>query len=153
MIRGAYQCVCFSEAPLPLPNGFVNPSFYSRYKPFGLLFEKQWVFEQSGRPVIYQSSAEFDLLPKDLRWRHVTYEPPSIDFTWEREWRMHCRELPFDPGVATLVLPSEEYLRALIADHEAGQDAKWYAYSEILDEDELRLYREDFPWRITYLGN
>jgi hypothetical protein len=152
MIRGSHQCVCFSEAPLPLRSGLVNPNSYSRYRPFGLLFKKQWIFEQGGRPVIYQPDVEYDVLPEELKWRHVCHEPPTVDFTWEREWRVHCPEVCFDPGVACLVLPSEDYLGALIADHERYQDAKWYQYSEVLEEEELMQYREDFPWRIVYLG-
>jgi len=154
MVRGGYRCVCFSEAPLPLRNGLVNPDYYSRYRPFGLLFKKQWIFEQGGHPVIYQPPAEFDLLPETLRWRHVSFEPPRVDFTWEREWRICCDELPFDPGVASIVLPSEAHLRVLVSDHEQRQDHKCYLYSELLDvEDELlRMYREDFPWRVVYIG-
>jgi hypothetical protein len=150
-VRGAYPCVCFSEAPLPLPDGLVNPESYSRYSPFGVLFEKQWIFDQGGRPVIYQPDAEYDLLPDERKWRHVRYEPPSVDFTWEREWRVQCTELSFDPGIACLVLPSEDYVDALVADHEESQDAKWYPYSTVLDQEQLEQYREDFPWRIISL--
>lgn len=153
MIRGGYRCVCFSEAPLPLPNGLVNPDFYSRYSPFGLMFRKAWIFGQGGRPVIYQSGAEFDSLPEYLKWRHVCYEPPRIDFTWEREWRIFCSELQFDPSVAYLVMPSQSYLNALISDHEAREEAKWYPYSQVLAEDELRAYWTDFPWSMVDLGN
>jgi len=45
--------------------------------------------------VIYQTDNDFNILPEELRWRHVRYEPAgdqAIDFTWEREWRMHCDE-------------------------------------------------------------
>lgn len=92
------------------------------------------------------------MLPQDLEWLHVRYEPPAIDFTWEREWRNHCPELSFDPGVATLVLPSEEYVDALIEDHDERETAKWYQYAEVLGQDELMQYREDYPWRVVYLG-
>jgi len=152
MIRGSHRCACFSEAPLPLSSGLVNPDSYSRYSPFGLLFKKQWIFEQGGRPVIYQPDSEHDLLPEELKWRHVRYEPPAVDFTWEREWRVHCPELYFDPSVACLVLPSEDYVDALLADHDERQEAKWYRYSEVFDQEELMRYREDFPWRVIYLG-
>ena len=84
-IRGNYRCVCFTEAPLTsLQHGLVNPSVYSRYSPFGVLFDKQWVFDQGGRPVIYQPDAEFTLLPELLRWRHMRYEPGVIDFASSR---------------------------------------------------------------------
>jgi len=132
----------------------VNPDYYSRYSPFGLIFTKQWVFEQGGRPVIYQSSAEYDLLPEELRWLHVRYEPPVVDFTWEREWRVHCAELSFDPSVAALVVPSRACVDELIEDHDDRQVANCYAYAEALGmgEDEARQYREGFPWRVVYLS-
>ena len=155
MIRGSHLCVCLSEAPLPLPNGLVNPDYYSRYSPFGLLFTKQWVFEQGGRPVIYQTGAEYDLLPEGLRWLHVRYEPPVVDFTWEREWRVNCAELSFDPGVAALVLPSRDWVDQLIEDHDEREVAKCYWYAEALGlaEDEAWQYREGFPWRVIYLDS
>ena len=39
--------------------------------------------------MIYQPEADFDLLPQELRWRHVRFELTGeqvVDFTWEREW-------------------------------------------------------------------
>lgn len=153
MIRGGYSCVCFSEAPLAsLEHGLVNPSVYSRYSPFGIMFEKSWLFAYGGRPVIYESDAEFDALPEVLRWRHVRYEPEVIDFTWEREWRIHCSELHFTPNEACLVVPSREWSDRLIAQHNADEDFKVYQYSQVMDEFFAQQYREDFPWRVYLLG-
>jgi len=151
-IRGNFKCVCFSEAPLTsLQNGLVNPSAYSRYLPFGILFEKRWIFEQGGRPVIYEPDDEFGLLPETLRWRHVRYEPGTIDFTWEREWRIHCDELHFTPDVACIVVPLKSWADALIDNHMAGQNVKIYQYSQIMDELLAQQYYDDFPWRIFVL--
>ncbi len=75
-IRGGANCVCMSEAPLAiLPNGLVNPDAYSKYSPFGVMFDKTTVYGYGGRPVIYQSEDEFGVLPHDLQWRHMRYEP------------------------------------------------------------------------------
>src|SRR6266496_5366041 len=86
-IKGGYRCVCFTEAPLGvLPAGFVNSTAFGRYLPFGIMFDKRWLFANGGRPVIYQTDGEFADLPEEFRWRHVRYEPagaPGIDFTWE----------------------------------------------------------------------
>lgn len=107
MIRGGYPCVCFTEAPLlAVANGFAPRLPANRYAPFGLMFDKTWVFARGGRPVIYESDHEFSDLPEQLRWRHVRYEPfgpAPIDFTWEREWRMRCEELLFSPTEAAIV--------------------------------------------------
>jgi hypothetical protein len=130
----------------------VNPSAYSRYSPFGILVEKQWIFEQGGRPVIYQSNAEFEFLPEQIRWRHMRYEPGTVDFTWEREWRIRCNELHFSPNLAGIVVPTKKWADALIAEHDAEQDFEVYRYSQIMDELLAEQYRENFPWRIYVLN-
>jgi len=150
-IRGGYRCVCFTEAPLTaLAHGLVNPRVYSRYSPFGIILEKRWVFEQGGRPVIYQPEAEFDALPEPLRWRHVRYEyePKVIDFTWEREWRIRCDDLQFGPCVAGIVVPTKDWADGLVAEHDSAQDFEVYQYSQIMDVLLAEQYRQLFPWRI-----
>jgi hypothetical protein len=96
-IKGNYNCVCFSETPLSsLKHGLLNPYAYSRYSPFGIIFDKEWVFYNGGRHVIYQPDSDFDLLPETHKWRHARYEPTAeepVDFSWEREWRIQT------PGV------------------------------------------------------
>lgn len=85
-VKGGFNCVCFSEAPVSkLAQILANPSAHGmRYRPFGVMLEKRWLFERGGRPVIYQQTPEFDLLHDLQRFRHVRYEPTDgIDFTWE----------------------------------------------------------------------
>ena len=154
-IKGEYNCVCFSEAPLSsLEHGLLNSSAYSRYSPFGVVFDKKWVFEKGGRPVIYQPDSEFDALPESHKWRHVRYEPTAdepIDFSWEREWRIQSDELHFDPSSAALVVPDQDWANILIEEHEADQDYKIMQYSLIMDEDLAMQYRESFEWLIYVL--
>jgi hypothetical protein len=99
MIRGGYRCVCFTEAPpAAFADAFVSRAPFTRCSRFGLMFDKTWVYDRGGRPVIYQPDSDFSILPEALRWRHVRFEPTSeqvIDFTWEREWRIPCDELTF----------------------------------------------------------
>lgn len=152
-VRGGYRCVCFTEAPLAsLERGLVNPNVYSRYSPFGIMFEKGWLFAYGGRPVIYQPEAEYDALPDALKWRHVRYEPGTVDFTWEREWRIDTDELHFTPSDACLVVPDEDWACELIARHDATEDFKVLQYSTIMDDFIAEQYREDFPWRICLLA-
>jgi hypothetical protein len=63
-IRGGYKCVCFSEAPLAKLAYLLASTSQSamRYKPFGVMIAKQWVFDKGARPVIYQPEAEYELL-------------------------------------------------------------------------------------------
>jgi hypothetical protein len=155
-IRSGDHCVCFTEAPLvSLGTGLVNPTNFSRYAPFGLVFTKKWIFEKGGRPVIYQSESEFRELSDFHKWRHMRYEPNAaqpIDFTWEREWRIKCRRLEFQPNDVLILVPRQEWLDALRSDHEGDEDYWAYMYSQVLDREIAEQYREDFPWRVSVLG-
>ena len=120
-IKGGYRCVCFSEAPISqLSRILAHPMAHGmRYMPFGIMVSKAWLFDLGGRPVIYQSDSEFELLHDDQKYRHVRYEPANdVDFTWEREWRMLTDELPLDPDVATVVVPNREWERNILKPHE-----------------------------------
>lgn len=116
-ILGGFNCVCFSETPIS-KLGYIlsNPMAHGiRYKPFGFMIDKSWLFENGGRPVIYQPQNEFYDLPDDLKYRHVTYEPNNpagpIDFTWEREWRIRTDELPFTPEDVTIIYPKRTWAK------------------------------------------
>ena len=125
-IRGGHTCVCFTEAPLAeMASMFAIAAVAEdtgalRYEPFGVGVSKQWLFESGGRPAIYQSDAEYEQLPVNFRWRHCRYEPPDIDFTWEREWRIPADELALDPDQTWIFVPTEEIARDL-----AGQRPGW----------------------------
>jgi len=156
MIRGGYRCISFTEAPLAaFAPAFMRQFPFTRYSPFGLMFEKNWVFERGGRPVIYQPESDFDLLPEDLRWRHVRFEPTreiAIDWTWEREWRIRCDELAFTPAEAVIVVPDEQWAHQLRRIHDAHQDMIVELYAEAVDADIAEIWREQFPWHIVPLG-
>lgn len=125
-IRGGYTCVCFTESPLSnLVNVFslakINEGKSSRtkYEPYGVGIRKEWLFKKGGRPVIYGSSAEYNDLPDSLKWRYVNYSPPSVDFTWEREWRIQTDYLELDPEQTVVIVPNREKvleLNSLISD-------------------------------------
>lgn len=153
--RGGHVCVCFTEAPLlMIPDGPVNPDAYSRYKPFGVMFDKRWMFSHGGRPVIYQSDREYEELPDALKWRHMRYEPdadPAIDFTWEREWRLCVDELPLRPNECVIVLPDRAWETRLRDVFRTQQDWQVEQYAQVLDRTIAEQYREDFPWRVASL--
>lgn len=145
-IRGGWTCVCFTEAPEVM---FHQVS--GKYKPFGVQVPKAWLFGLGGRPVIYQTDDEYELLPDELKWRHVRYEPhvdPPFDFSWEREWRIRVNELALDPLYARLILPNEMWARALIDEHEQNEGE----YLELLVSEygeEYRMYSAR-PFAFTY---
>lgn len=120
-IKGKFHCVCFSEAPVSkLSHILANPMAHGmRYKPFGVMVDKMWLFERGGRPVIYQEDSEFELLHDNHKFRHVRYEPTkNIDFTWEREWRIHTDTLQLVPEETTVIVPNRTWERTILEMHE-----------------------------------
>ena len=108
-IKGRFSCICFSEAPISkLSYILAAPSIHRiRYAPYGVMVEKKWLYQRGGRPVIYGPDADFEKLPLEMRYRHVQFDLTRaypIDFTWEREWRLHAAELILDPSQVTLVV-------------------------------------------------
>ncbi|HQT25640.1 MAG TPA: hypothetical protein PLK99_03475 [Burkholderiales bacterium] len=148
-IRGGYTCVCFSEAPITvLSQVLSNPTVHDmRYAPLGIMVQKQWLFERGGRPVIYQSDAEFELLPEELKYRHVRYEPQrNIDHTWEREWRIKAPELVLDPTTVTFVVPTREWEERFKQQHADDQQGMALALG-----DDAWLAVEKFRWHFIVL--
>jgi hypothetical protein len=119
-IRGGFRVVCFTEAPIDiLSRIFTNPTEHGfRYRPYGVMVSKLWLFKRGGRPVIYQPESEYSLLPEFLRYRHVRYEPQqSIDFMFEREWRILTDALVLDPSVCTLIVPNRQWEERFKQEH------------------------------------
>jgi hypothetical protein len=111
-IRGRFNCVCFSEAPLgTLTQSLAAPPKNGmRYAAFGVVVSKAWLFNQGGRPVIYQAHEEYEELPDSLKYRHVRYEPNrGVDHTWEREWRIQTDLLHLVPDETTFVVPTRKW--------------------------------------------
>jgi len=144
-IKGGYRCVCFSEAPIgKLAHILANPSVHGMpYKPFGVMVRKEWLFENGGRTAIYQPDDEFELLHETQRFRHKQYEPPRVDFTWEREWRVCADELDLDPAAVTLVVPTRAWERWAQDQHLAANARMAFLT--------LGLGLTGFPWHFVVL--
>lgn len=88
--------VCFTEAPVSEVAACFAASAASAatgnvyaYDPYGIAVQKQWLFENGGRPVIYQPDVDYEHLGEKVRYLHKEYDLTSgVDFTWEREWRI-----------------------------------------------------------------
>lgn len=135
--QGVSPSVCFSEAPLHQLTRMVE-----RRGCFGLGFEKEYIVQRGGGPVLYayQGTPHADALEKLIRdaadepnhpiWtvapfieRPGEYGTSSYFFEWEREWR-HPGHFSFavtDP--ALLILPEDlhESARLFFTDAEVEQ--------------------------------
>lgn len=144
-IRGGYKCVCFTESPIAkLSYIFLNKSF--PYYPLGIMVDKKWLYEKGGRPVIYQSDDEFDLLGEDAKYKHKVYNPffKNQDFSWEREWRIKTEELKLDPKKTTIIVPNRLWVDAFKKDHCIKQQGMVIALGECAPIEEL-------PWHFIAL--
>jgi hypothetical protein len=156
LIKGGFSCVCFSEAPLAiLGDGLRNEHYYSRYSLFGIMVSKNWLFAQGGRPVIYQPDSEYDALPESHRWRHMLFETrenlASIDFTWEREWRIPCERLQFSVEDATIVVPDTAWSARLVREHDDDEDYTVAQYSVVMGQVMAEAYRQPYGWTVLNL--
>lgn len=119
-IKGGSKCICFTEMPISEVSALfrlsqaMKPEDRPRYEPYGIAVKKEWLYRRGGRPVIYQSDAEYNILPDSIKWRHVQYDPTTgIDFTWERERRIRIDELLLEPKDTLVVVPSVKDARSL----------------------------------------
>jgi len=152
-VRGGQSCVCFSEAPLEaLEHGLINRTGFTRYSSYGLQFDREWIFGLGGRPVIYESEQEFEALPQAHQWRHVRLEfgDTPVDFTWEREWRLPCRELLFSEREVTVVLPDDAARDRFIQDVERELFDEAWAWTVALGDIAWQLDQSN-PWRMVSL--
>ncbi|GAB3294234.1 hypothetical protein [Pseudidiomarina andamanensis] len=152
MIKGGFNCICFTEAPKNIFHNVEKNN--ARYHPFGICVPKIEIFRLGGRPVIYQQTEEFDLLHESQQWRHVTYDPfTNIDFTWEREWRLHRPQFNLEGTIAEIIVPNEDCHSQLLNEHQYNEE--WRIWGDIVGYGDFAGFQEpnDFPFRIVSLQN
>lgn len=83
----------------------------------------------------------------------MRYEPPEIDFSWEREWRIQRENLHFDRDVASIIVPDKSWADRLIQEHELEQESRHIEYTMLLGFDDTlaSLYYEPFRWNLIQL--
>lgn len=102
---------CFSESPLPHLIHLLKRG----WQPWGLLFTRQWVYDQGGEPVSYMRKARWDTRQRQDKPFAVRLEADPgegwSDWTHEREWRV-----PLDPQRPYLTLTPQSVAGILIGD-------------------------------------
>jgi len=120
-ITGNRKAVCFQDAPISgIVQNVVHEGAFRRelggkirYVGLGLAFPKSYIFQQGGRPVMYEKKETAKkILPKDEWWRIVDFNLMDreniVDWTHEREWRLPADEFHFDLSRAVILLPNSD---------------------------------------------
>lgn len=148
-IKDNYCCICFTEAP---PQYFYCPNH--KYQPFGIMLSKERVFSMGGRPVIYQPDQEYYELSENIRWRHMRYDiaaESSVDFTWEREWRLHEDKLLLEFDSTAVLVPDKDWEEELITRFDNDENIR-YQLECVGYGESLARWPENFPFRIEVLN-
>lgn len=107
MVRGRQSAVCMFDVPIAELRAILDRRNRRRYEPFGIAVDKRYAFTMGARPVIYLPWREAaKILPPEESWRVVSIEmekKPTVDWTFEREWRV-ASDLPFDPRLAAALV-------------------------------------------------
>lgn len=126
-INGDIPAVCLQEAPLI---AIAENLQYEeelreedekqriRYLGFGIRFHKDFIYQNNGRPVIYDDTNQAkEYLHKSDWWRIVRLdlsdENHMIDWTHEREWRVPGN-LSFHYSQCEIIVPSPVYYRKFV---------------------------------------
>jgi hypothetical protein len=146
-IVGTTPAVCFQEAPI---HGIAQNVYYEeklrllekhenkRYEGYGLSFLKPYVYNNGGRPVIYDRTDEAKkYLNKSEYWRIVNFDMSDenriIDWTHEREWRVP-NDFVFDLSQVYVLVPNSKAYRKFVdlADQEILQQIRSISYIGIV---------------------
>jgi hypothetical protein len=112
-----YPAVCLIEARLPGLNFMIGQR---GYQPWGLMFDRQSVYDAGGGPAWHARPEAYQALDPSLRSWAVRLDPGS-DWLEEREWRIVRSPSP----PRTVVALSELRLLALLVGDQAWTGARW----------------------------
>lgn len=140
-ICGNDPVVCFQDVPLfSLSENILleqqmhsdTPTSPIRYTAFGLRFDKRYIFQNGGRPVIYEKTeVAKSFLPNNEYWRIVKLDLDNddnvIDWTHEREWRIKG-DFSFNLNEVEILLSDQDSVN------------KFYKYCE--KKDMLHIFKE-----------
>lgn len=124
---GGAPAVCMTEAGVAGLQYLIGSKYYA---PWGLVFDRQSVYNAGGGPVWYARNDEYNKLDPALRHWAVRYGPDS-DWIEEREWRVP-RDPRGDRKDPTIPLDELGLLAVIVG------DSDWYALRPFTDLDEIQ---------------
>ncbi len=122
-ICGNIPAVCLQETPLGALAESIRferelDSKNPRYEAYGIRFNKKYIYDMGGRPVIYENKEIMKkYLPEQEYWRIVnldlTDKNKIVDWTHEREWRVP-NTLEFEYNKIEIIVPNSFARRNLV---------------------------------------
>lgn len=122
-ICGKIPAVCLQETPLVALAESIKyekelNSDNPKYEAYGIRFNKKYVYDMGGRPVVYENKELMKTyLPEEEYWRIVNFDLTDreriVDWTHEREWRVP-NNLQFDYSNIEIIVPNSFARRELI---------------------------------------
>lgn len=125
-ICGEIPAVCLQDAPL---SAIAENLQYEevlrkeenqkvRYLGFGIRFQKNFIYQQGGRPVIYDDTDKAKMyLLKNEWWRIVKLDLSNsnsvVDWMHEREWRVP-KDIIFNYSQCEVIVPSPKYYKRFV---------------------------------------
>jgi len=107
MVRGGQPVVCLCDAPLNELQRLLVRANRRRYEPCGVAVERSYAFSYGARPALYMPALEAErIVDTEEMWRVVVFDldrDPTIDWTFEREWRL-AGDLPLPPNGAVALV-------------------------------------------------
>ncbi len=139
-------------------------------------FQKNYIYDLGGLPVIYSPKHEFEENNTKTNWRTVSYDPIKKfgefrDYTWEREWRIqpNSDKLILDANNVKLIFPSRDWAIKFRDDHDefhkdSSCDCHCSRNCQIIEYDEYMSKEKhdelsgtcpnysEFPWLLVNLN-
>ena len=116
------KSICFTESPLSLSIAVFDYMYsYSTpcFSKYGIGFKRDVLVRSCGaRPVIYGDGDEYNLLPKELKWRFEALDVEIRDWQWLREWRIKGKVFDFSQislEDIIIIAPTKDDLKKIVA--------------------------------------
>lgn len=138
LISNKNDFICFTEAPitcylseLEYFDTWKSNGFHAMFSKYGIGICRDWLIKNYGaRPVIYGDETEKKLLHESIQWRYEYFDIQNHDYSWQREWRIHQKELNLRD------IPKDHIIIIVPTDDEINYFASGYDYAIDFTEGE-----------------
>lgn len=148
LIKSSHNCICFTEQNIIEKFPFEK----TRYRKFGITFNKHLIYELGAEKVIYCREEDYYKLPQCMQWRYQLHSPPLIDFSWENEVRINKNYINLEEAHFELLVPDATWADRLYEDY---YSLEWnrYDYECMGYGEEYATYPDDIDFSIFFINS